>query len=218
MALVKSSIVKKQVMGVTGLLLCGFLIGHLAGNLLIYVGPEAFNKYAHTLTSNPLIYGAEAGLIALFFSHLFLAGTLTLENKTARPVNYYVRMPTGRGSTLASSTMPYTGAVVLVFVVLHILQFKYGAYYSTTYDGVEMRDLYKLVLEHFQSPIAVIWYIVSMICITFHLWHGAWSAFQSIGFGHPRYTPLLRVAAKGLALLLGVGFSSFPIYCYMQGA
>ena len=101
-----SSIMKKQLMGVTGLLLCGFLVSHLAGNMLIIVGPKAFNIYAHTLTSNPLIYVAEVILLSIFALHVGLAFKLTIENKLARPVGYYMKQPTGRGATFASTTMP----------------------------------------------------------------------------------------------------------------
>lgn len=213
-----SSVMKKQAMGITGLLLCGFLISHLAGNCLIYVGPEAFNTYAHKLVTNPLIYVAEAVLALIFLSHIGLAAKLTIENKIARPTNYYMKQPTGRGSTLASSTMPITGLIILVFLVLHIIQFKFGPYYEATYEGVVMRDLYRLLIEYFSSPIAVVWYIFCMAALGLHVSHGFWSAFQSIGFNHPKYTPVLKVLAKFYAFFVFVGFSALPIYCYMQGA
>mgnify|MGYP000719426843 CR=1 FL=1 len=160
-----SSVMKKQVMGVTGLLLCGFLISHLAGNCLIYVGSDVFNTYAYTLISNPLIYVAEAILAAIFFTHLGLALKLTMENKAARPQRYYIQQNTGRGATFASSTMPYTGLIVLTFMILHLLHFKFGPVYMTNVDGVEMRDLYKTVIMYFQSPLNVAWYIFAMIAL-----------------------------------------------------
>ncbi len=218
LTVVTSSVMKKQAMGITGLLLCGFLVSHLAGNCLIYVGPEAFNTYAHTLVTNPLIYVAEAILALIFLSHIGLAARLTIENKMARPTNYYMRQATGRGSTLASSTMPITGLIILIFLVLHIIQFKFGAYYEATYNGVVMRDLYRLLIEYFSSPLAVAWYIFCMLALGLHVSHGFWSAFQSIGFNHPKYTPVLKLASKLFALLVTVGFSALPIYCYLQGA
>ncbi len=213
-----SSVMKKQAMGITGLLLCGFLVSHLAGNCLIYVGPEAFNTYAHKLVTNPLIYIAEAILALIFLSHIGLAAKLTIENKMARPTNYYMRQATGRGSTLASSTMPITGIIILIFLVLHIIQFKFGAYYEATYDGVVMRDLYRLLIEYFSSPLAVAWYIFCMLALGLHVSHGFWSAFQSIGFNHPKYTPVLQLLAKLYAVVITIGFSALPIYCYLQGA
>jgi succinate dehydrogenase / fumarate reductase cytochrome b subunit len=216
--IITSSIVKKQVMGVTGLMLCGFLLTHLAGNFLIFVGSDAFNLYAYTLTSNPLIYAAELVLALLFLSHIVLALKLTIENKKARPVEYYVKTPTGRGSTFASSTMPYTGFIVLVFLVVHLLNFKFGPVYNTQVDGIEMRDLYKTVVEYFQSPLNILWYLFAMLALGIHVSHGFWSAFHSIGFNHPKYNCSLKMASKGFALLITVGYSALPIFCYFQGA
>jgi succinate dehydrogenase / fumarate reductase, cytochrome b subunit len=215
--MLSASIVKKQLMGLTGLLLCGFLIGHLAGNLLIFVGPAAFNAYGHALITNPLIYVAEAGLGALFLVHIGMAVRLIVENRKARPDRYYVKQPTGRGSTFASSTMPYTGALTFIFLVLHIYQFKFGPYYTIVHSGVEMRDLYRLVVEFYQSPLAVLWYVLCMISIGIHVKHGFWSAFQSLGFHHPSYTQALQKFSVAFAALIAVGFSSLPIYCYFQG-
>ncbi|OIQ20451.1 MAG: hypothetical protein BM556_00475 [Bacteriovorax sp. MedPE-SWde] len=212
-----SSVMKKQVMGVTGLLLCGFLVSHLAGNCLIYVGSDVFNTYAYTLISNPLIYVAEAILAIIFLAHLGLAIKLTIENKTARPQNYYIKQKTGRGATFASSTMPYTGMITLVFLILHLLHFKFGPLYMTTVDGVEMRDIYKTVIEYFQSPLNVAWYIFAMISLGIHVSHGFWSAFQSIGFNHPKYNCLIKCSSKAFGVLVTLGYSALPIYCYLQG-
>ncbi len=213
--IVGSSIVKKQAMAITGLLLCGFLVTHLAGNFLIIYSADAFNQYAYALTSNPLIYVAEAGLAALFLGHIGMAIKLTLENHKARPQKYYMKKPTGRGSTFASSTMPYTGMITLIFLVIHLINFKFGPLYMTTVDGVEMRDLYRTVVEYFASPLNVLWYIIAMVALGIHLSHGVWSAFQSLGFNHPSYTPTLRMASKAFAVLIVVGYSSLPIYCYL---
>jgi succinate dehydrogenase / fumarate reductase cytochrome b subunit len=213
----KSSVVKKQLVGITGLLLCGFLVSHLLGNFLLFVGPEAFNKYGHALTSNPLIYVAEAGLLALFLGHMGLALKATLENKAARPQKYYMKTKTGRGSTLASSTMPYTGAILLVFIIFHLQGLKFGAVYNVTYDGVVMRDLYRLTFEKFSNLPYVAFYVFSMFAMGIHVSHGFWSAFQSVGFWHNRYTNTLRKTAVGYALFVGIGFSILPIYCFLTG-
>lgn len=210
----RTSVVRKQVMAVTGLLLSGFLITHLAGNFLIFVSADAFNKYAHTLTSNPAIYLAEAVLAILFLSHIGMALGLSMQNKKARPTNYYMFQPTGRGATFASRTMLYTGAIVGVFLVWHITGLKFGTYYETTVDGVVMRDLHKLVIEYFQNFANVVGYVVGMISIGIHLSHGFWSAFQSLGFNHPKYNGLLQFKAKALGFLIAVGFSSFPLYIF----
>lgn len=213
-----SSVVKKVAMGITGLLLCGFLVSHLLGNFLIFVGADAFNLYAYTLTSNPLIYGAEAILLIIFLVHLFMGIRVTIENKMARPTPYYVKKHTGRGASLASSTMPYTGIVILIFLVLHLIYLKYGTYYETNVDGTTMRDLYKTVLEYFKAPLNVVWYVAAMGALAVHVSHGLWSAFQSIGFSHPKYTPCLKTSSKLFAVAVFVGYSVLPIFCFIQGA
>lgn len=210
----QTSVVRKQVMAVTGLLLAGFLITHMAGNFLIFVGADAFNVYAHTLTSNPAIYLAEAILATIFLGHIGLGITLTMQNKAARPTNYYMFQPTGRGATFASRTMLITGAIVGSFLIWHILGLKFGTYYETTVNGVVMRDLHKLVIEYFQNFWNVLGYVVGMIAIGIHLSHGFWSAFQSIGFNHPKYNGFLKFKAKVLGFLITIGFGSMPIYIF----
>ena len=214
----KSSVIKKQLVGVTGLLLCGFLVTHLAGNFLLLVGPEAFNKYGHALTSNPLIYVAEAGLLALFLGHMGMATRVTLQNRAARPEGYYMKTKTGRGSTFASSSMPYTGFILLAFIIFHLQGIKFGAVYNVVYDGETMRDLYRLTYEKFSSLPYVAFYVTSMVAMAVHLSHGFWSAFQSVGFFHNRYTAAIRKSAIAFALFVGGGFSFLPIYCFLTGA
>ena len=213
-----NSVTKKQIMGITGLLLCGFLLTHLAGNLLIFVGPEAFNKYSHALISTKAIYIAEAILAAIFLSHIGLAIKLTMENKAARPEGYYMRKHSGRGSTFASSTMPYTGMIGFVFLVLHILGIKFGAYYEATYDGVVIRDVYRTTIELFQNPANIAFYVLAVVALGIHVSHGFWSAFQSLGFNHPKYMPKIKLVSKLFGLLVAVGFGALPIVCYFLGA
>jgi succinate dehydrogenase / fumarate reductase cytochrome b subunit len=212
-----SSIMKKQLMALTGLLLIGFCLSHLLGNVLIVVSADAFNIYAHTLTSNPLIYVAEAGLAALFLAHLAIAIRLTVENKKARGSAYEMKTNSGQGSTFASSTMIYTGAIILVFLVLHILQFKFGPVYMTQIDGVEMRDLHKTVMEYFQGHLNTLWYVVAMICLGIHLSHGFSSAFQSLGLNHKKYNCALKCGGKLLAGFLAAGFSFLAIWAHVKG-
>ena len=211
-----SSIGKKQVMALTGLGLLGFTATHLLGNVLIFVGPDAFNFYGHTLTSNPLLIVAELGLLAMFVLHLVLAVLTSIENKRARPVSYYVKTRTGRGETLASKTMPLTGFIILVFIVLHLLNFKYGSNYETTVDGVVMRDLYRTVVEYFANPLYVVWYVFAMFTLGFHTSHGFQSTFQSWGLSHPKYTPTVDIISMAYGVVVAVGFSSMAIFCHFQ--
>lgn len=212
-----SSIGKKQVLATTGLLLCGFLTTHLLGNLLIFCGAETFNTYAHTLITNPLLIPAELGLLSIFLVHLFLAFKLTLENKQARPTRYYMQTKTGDGGTFASSTMPYSGLIILIFLVLHLIAFKWGPQYTAVYDGVQMRDLHRLVLEYFSKPGPVAWYVFAMIVMGLHVGHGFASIFQSFGFRHPKYTPAIETFSKVFAAILALGYISIPVWIYIQG-
>ena len=212
-----SSVGKKQIMGAMGLMLCVFLIVHLIGNMTMLISAELFNTYAHKLITNPLIYFAEVILALVFISHIGLALKITVENAMARPQGYYAKTTTGRGATFASSTMPYTGAIILIFLIVHLINFKYGAMYFVTYDGVEMRDLYKLVVEFYQTPIHVISYVVAMIALGIHTAHGLWSALQTFGLNHPRYNKFIKGTSLVYGLIICIGFSIIPIWSYYQG-
>lgn len=217
-----SSIGSKILIAFTGLGLAVFLIAHLAGNLLFIAGPEAFNEYSHSLVSNPLVYVAEAGLLAIFFLHVGKTIAGVLANKAARPTGYAVRRwartknPKSRKS-FASSTMIVTGTITALFVVTHLATFKFGRYYEAT-DGV--RDLYRLQLEVFSSPGYVAFYLLAMGVIFFHLWHGLSSAAQSLGVDNAQWTPRILVAGRVFALAIAGGFFILPIYTFLlsQGA
>jgi len=215
--MLKTSIIKKQITGVAGLLLCVFAVSHLAGNFLLLVSAEAFNRYAHTLISNPFIYGVEFALLFIFLIHMILAMRLQRENRAARPERYFMRKRTGRGATLGSSTMLLSGTTLLVYLVFHILHLKYGPHYSVSYNGVEMRDLYRLVLEYFENPLSVGFYVLAMAAFGTHLSHGFWSAFQSIGFSHTKYTVTLKRASIVFGIVMTIGFSILPIWAHMKG-
>lgn len=215
-----SSIGRKQLIAVTGLLLCGFLVSHLLGNLLLLVGPDAFNTYAHKLTSmGPLIYLAEAGLALIFFVHLGLALKLNIENLKARggTKRYAKKTNTGRGTTFMSQTMPFTGLVLLVFLILHLLSLKFGSYYPTNVGGVEMRDLYRTTLEYFQNIGNAIWYAFAMACAVLHTAHGFSSAFQSLGLNHGKYFKHVKRLGYLYAVLVGGGFAFLSIWAHMKG-
>lgn len=213
----KSSIGRKALMAVTGLLLIGFLIAHVAANMLLLVDPEAFNAYSHALVSNPLIYIAELALLGLFVAHLG-AGILTeRRNRGARPIAYGMRQNAGHNSrkTLASSTMIFSGVLALLFVPLHIWGFKFGAYYeSATHPGT--RDLARLVVEEFQNPFLVGWYVLAMVVIGFHAFHGIGSAFESLGVTLNQRA-WLKNGGRALALLIFGGFLVIPLTIHFLG-
>jgi succinate dehydrogenase / fumarate reductase cytochrome b subunit len=213
--LLGSTIGQKLVMAVTGLLLIGFLGVHLGGNLLVFVGADAFNAYSHALVSNPLVYVAEAGLLALFVGHFAHGIVLTLRNQAARPIAYERRVRAGHTShrSVASATMIATGLVVLVFVPLHVWTFKLGPYYGSAADPA-VRDIHRLVIEVFQRPLLVGWYVLAMVVIGFHLWHGFGSGFESLGVAH---RVGLRRVGQVLAVVLAGGFHLIPLVVYLGG-
>jgi succinate dehydrogenase / fumarate reductase, cytochrome b subunit len=214
-----SSIGRKTLIALTGLALCGFLVGHLTGNFLLMVGPDAFNLYGHKLISLGVgLYVIEAILSGIFLLHLGLAIKVTIENKQARGnQKYLVKKRTGRGSTFMSDSMPYTGLVLLAFLISHLLHFKFGPHYTTTVDGVEMRDLYKVVMEYFQSIGGVIWYSFAMICAALHTSHGFSSAFQSLGLNHSKYFKNIKKLGVIYAVLVGGGFAFLAVWAHLKG-
>lgn len=215
----RSSIGRKHLIAITGLALCGFLVGHLAGNFLLMVGPDAFNMYAHQLVSlGAALYVIEAILGIAFLVHLGLAIKLTLENKAARGnQKYHVKVRTGRGTTFMSATMPYTGLVLLVFVILHLISLKFGTHYDATVGQTEVRDLYRLTMEFFASPVNVVWYCFAMICAGLHTSHGVASALQSFGLNHPRYFSKIKCISYLYAIAIGGGFAFISIWAHLKG-
>lgn len=206
---------QKIVMGLTGLAMIGFLIAHMSGNLLVFAGPGPYNAYSHSLVSNPLIYVAEAGLLALFVGHFVSGIRVWLRNRAARPVGYRVKKRAGHTShkSLASTTMILTGLVLLVFVPLHIRMFKFGPHYETPGEpGV--RDLHRLLVEDFQNPVLVAWYVLAMGVVGFHLWHGFGSAFDSLGVAH---RPALRRTGQLVAIAIAGGFVVVPLVVFFTG-
>jgi succinate dehydrogenase / fumarate reductase, cytochrome b subunit len=214
-----SSIGSKFLIALTGLFLLIFLVGHLAGNFLFIAGPDAFNHYSHNLTSNPLVYVAEIGLVVLFLLHIFKTVSMVAGSYSARPERYakkqWAKTKNDRSrKSLASSTMILTGTITLVFVVTHLATFKYGAYYETA-EGI--RDIYRLQLAVFSNPAYVAFYLVAMTVIAFHLWHGVASALQSFGLDSPTWTPRLLLLGRAVAVILGLGFAILPVYTLIVG-
>ena len=210
-----STIGTKLVIAFTGLALVGFLVAHLAGNLLILAGPEAFNAYSHKLISNPLIYVAEAGLALLFVLHIWKTVGNYVRNKGARPAAYQMKKPAGHTSrkTLSSTWMIVSGTTILVFLVLHLKTLKFGAHYEAAEPGV--RDIYRLTVEVFQRPGYVIWYVVAMVLVGMHLRHGITSALQSLGAIPEGVKRTVLVAGAVVAALIAGGFALLPVYVYL---
>jgi succinate dehydrogenase / fumarate reductase, cytochrome b subunit len=214
--LFSSSVGTKLLIGLTGLLLFLYLILHLAGNALIFAGPAIFNDYSHALISNPLIVPIEIGLLLVFLIHVYKTVTNYIANQRARPVGYEQKRYAGHTSrkSLASSTMIWSGIVVFLFIVVHVKQFKYGAWYQTVGE-TPIRDLARTEYEVFAQPMWVAFYVISTVLVGLHLRHGISSGFQSIGVDHPVYTRRLTRWGIAVAILIGGGLACIPLWVYL---
>jgi succinate dehydrogenase / fumarate reductase cytochrome b subunit len=211
-----STIGKKQMMAITGLAWCGFVTGHMLGNLLYLVGPEAFNSYGHGITSGKLYYAIEAGLLATLLGHIFFAFLVVMANRAARPVGYAVS-PQGKaktGATAASRTMAISGTLILVFIVLHLITFRFGTYYEGTADGVAVRDLSRLMQETFSQVGYVAWYAVAMAVLAGHLSHALWSSVQTLGLIPGGKEAAIRKLSYAFGIVVSLGFVVNPLYIF----
>jgi len=211
-----SSVGTKLLIGLTGLALFAYLILHLAGNALIFAGPEIFNEYSHALISNPLILPIEVGLLAIFLLHVYKAVTNYFANQAARPAGYAVKKYAGHTSrkSVASSTMIWSGLVIFLFILVHVKQFKYGAWYQTVSEN-PIRDLARTEFEVFSQPRWVAFYVVCTLLVGLHLRHGISSGFQSLGFDHPVYTRRLTTWGVVFAVIIGGGLALIPVWVYL---
>lgn len=210
-----SSVGRKQFVAATGLCLILFVVVHLAGNLLLFAGPDVFNAYAHKLASlRPALFVVEAGLLVIFVSHLAVTVLLVVENSKARgKTRYDVQRSQGERS-LATRLMPWTGGIILAFVIWHLLDFTF-----TDPDGPRgvmpnevHRGLYGVVFNSFLNPLNSLFYIVAMVAVGLHLSHGVQSFVQTFGFSGLAPSPKLKVACQGFGLLVGLVYSCIPIY------
>ena len=193
-------------MAATGVILAGFVVAHLIGNLQIFLGPDQFNGYARTLRNLPeLLWPVRIVLLVSVLLHIWSSLHLAVIKSEARPVGYVKITPTG--SSYASRTMYWSGPIIAAFVVYHLMQFTFGAG-GTPYQEL---DAYGNVINGFRVPAVSIFYILAMAMLCLHLRHGLWSMFQSLGFSHPRHTPVIQRAASLLSLFIFFGFISIPI-------
>jgi succinate dehydrogenase / fumarate reductase cytochrome b subunit len=212
-----SSVGTKFLIGLTGIALFAYMLLHLVGNALVFAGPAIFNEYSHLLISNPLIIPIEIGLLLVFLLHIYKTVIMWADNRGARPVAYERKEYAGHTSrkSFASSTMILSGLFVLLFVVVHVKQFKFGTWYVTAADPA-VRDLFRTEEEVFRHPAWVAFYVVATFLVGLHLRHGIASAFQSIGFDHPLYTRRLTAVGTALAILIGGGLAIIPVLMYLR--
>jgi succinate dehydrogenase / fumarate reductase cytochrome b subunit len=215
----QSPIGKKLITGGTGLGLATFVLVHMIGNLLLFAGHDAYNRYAHHLESlGPVLWTIESVLMAVFLIHAIAGLHIFVGKLRARPTGYTVYTSKGEPSlqSISSRTMIMTGGVLGAFLVIHLLNFKFGTQYTTPLEGESVRDLARLVVEKFQQPAYAFGYSGVMVLLGFHLRHGIWSAMQSLG----TMAKPVRFTLYGLSLVLGMaiaaGFIVLPLAIYFQ--
>ena len=201
-----TSIGKKLMMAATGMSFIGFLAVHLAGNLSLYGGADAFNSYAeHLHALGPLLAVAEFVLLGLFLIHVLSGLILFWQNFNARPSRYAVNRNPG-GKTIGSATMPYTGFLILLFILFHLTNF------SRFFVDQTGTTIFQIVSTAFQNPVYVGLYVLAMVTVALHVSHGFWSLFQTFGLNHPKYMPAINAGGLILSLVFGLGFGFLPIY------
>jgi succinate dehydrogenase / fumarate reductase cytochrome b subunit len=214
-----SSVGTKLLIGTTGLALFFYLLIHIGGNLLVFFGPAVFNRYAYVLEDNPLLPLVEIGLLLVFLLHVYKTIRMFVGNQQARPVRYAEKKSAGATSrkSFASSTMIFTGLWLLVFLSIHVPAFREG--WGTEYPwAAGGRDLYRQEMAVFSNPLMVAFYVLSMLVVGSHLWHGVSSAVQSLGGDHPRWTPRVLAASKIAAVAISGAFIVIAIWAYLLGA
>ncbi len=219
-----SSIGRKLIMSLTGLFLISFLVVHLIGNLQLLVddGGEKFNLYAEFMTTNPLIKTVSYLLYFFILLHAIQGWLLWRRNKAARGQGYAVKVNRGAKGyhPKVANAMGWIGTIIFIFIVLHMYQFwlqmKMDVIDYASYDGQEVKDLYALVAATYENIVFVLIYVVSMVFIAFHLWHGFQSSFQTLGLNHKKYTPLIRTVGAIYSILVPLGFAIIPLYMHFM--
>jgi len=227
LAFTDTTIGKKIVMAVSGIVLFGFLVVHMIGNLQYFIGPEALNKYAHALQSmKPLLWGFRCVLLLALVAHFATAIQLTKLNRQARPTGYAKKK--NIATSYAALTMPLGGLVLLAYIVYHIGHLTLGMSDGLGYDAartfalnagtdaaINVPDVHYYMMASFRKEWLLAVYVVAQIALGLHVYHGAWSLFQSLGINHKRYNAMLRSAASAIALAVVSGFLAVPIAVYL---
>jgi len=214
-----SSIGRKLIMSLTGLFLILFLTVHLIGNLQLLAGDngESFNRYAYFMGHNKLIQIISIGNFSFIILHIVTAFMLAAHNKAARPVDYAYKKTSGT-SSWSSRNMLLLGTILLIFLVVHIANFyaksKFGGLQEITYEGKGYHDLYFATAAAFKEWWIVALYVVSMLGLSYHLLHGFWSAFQTLGLSHKKYTPIIKFLGTAYSIIVPLLFALIPIIMY----
>ncbi len=201
-----SSIGKKVVMALTGLALFGFVVAHMLGNLQVFLGPAALNDYAEKLRTVPaLLWAARIGLLVAAVLHVWAAVSLTRMNRAARPVGY--REKEHRESTYASRTMRWSGVLLLLFTVYHLMHLTFGNAHPDFVAG----DVYHNFIVGFRQALVTVFYVVAMLALGLHMYHGVWSFLQTLGLSHPRYNHLRHAFATLVTVVVVAGNIAMPV-------
>jgi succinate dehydrogenase / fumarate reductase cytochrome b subunit len=223
--LFQSSLGKKYLMAGSGLVLFGFVAGHMIGNLQIFLGPEVLNRYAHFLQSlGELLWVIRFALLGLLGLHIWSAVMLTIENRRARPLAY--ESGGAYGASVASRTMIYTGLIIAAFVGYHLLHFTVRApvdltpenlaTMKTTLEGKEVHDVYRMVVVGFQQPLVASFYILAVSLLSFHLGHGVAAMFQSLGLKNRAWDPAIKRFGTVASWALAIGYVSIPAAVWLR--
>jgi succinate dehydrogenase / fumarate reductase cytochrome b subunit len=201
-----TSVGKKQLMAVTGLLFLLFLTTHLLGNLSVYGGGAAFVAYAeHLHALGKLLVAAEVLMAVALIIHVATAVVLFFENRSARPERYEVDKSGGGGRTFSSQTMPYTGLLILGFIGVHLATFSHHIVDQTS------RNIFQIAAAVFSQKVYLAIYLLGVLVVAFHVRHGLWSAFQTVGANHPKYMPFIQKLSIVFAVIVALGFGSLPL-------
>ncbi|MCU0420195.1 MAG: succinate dehydrogenase cytochrome b subunit [Cyclobacteriaceae bacterium] len=216
-----STLGRKALMALTGLFLVLFLAVHLAGNLQLLKddGGRAFNIYAEFMSTNPLIQTVSKGNFAFILLHIAMSVYLTIKNRQARGPEGYA-ITSGKSSAWTSRNMGILGTLVLVFLVIHLKDFygqmHFGQMEIVEYEGESYRNIYATVSYWFDKEWYVAVYVFCMAAVGFHLWHGFTSAFQTLGWSHPKYNPVINFVGKAFAVVVPALFALIPIWMYLN--
>lgn len=217
--LFKSSLGRKYIMGATGFALVGFIFGHLAGNLQVFLGPDWINSYGEFLKSWPkALWMARLSLLAFVGLHIWAAISLSAENKAARPVGYLEKKATA--ASYASQTMIWSGFIIFFFILYHLLHFTLmepsingtgGLDFYQLKDDQGRHDIYRMLILGFQQPVVAIFYVIAILLLCMHLSHGLSAMFQSLGLKTKEWSGTLEALAKYGAVAVALGYISIPL-------
>jgi succinate dehydrogenase / fumarate reductase, cytochrome b subunit len=201
-----TSIGKKVVMAITGLILFGFVIGHMLGNLQVFMGAKQMNAYAAMLKANAtLLWGVRIVLLVAVILHIVAAVQLTRMSQRSRPEGYHYKDVIQ--ADYAARTMRWSGPIIAVFVIYHLLHFTTGS----VHPRFDVHDVYRNVISGFRVWPVSLFYIIAMVALAFHLWHGVWSLFQTLGLINPKSNKIIHRLAAIATLALVIGFISIPM-------